>query len=208
MLILNKHCQICEFQNRCHAQAVQEDNLSLLQGISEAEIVRLRKRGIFTINQLSYTFRPRHIKKRAKNPAHPHYFALQALALREKHVFVHGSPNLNAKEVRVYMDFEGIPANRSYYLIGLLISHAGAIHQRSFWADGDDGEAQIFMEMLDYIKPYRDYSVLHYGAYEVRALRRMQRRLPADYACQIEDVLKHAVNVLSVIGPHIYFQTA
>jgi predicted RecB family nuclease len=165
MLILNKHCQICEFQSRCHAQAVEEDNLSLLRGISEAEIVRLRKKGIFTINQLSYTFRPRRIKKRAKNPAHPHYFALQALALREKHVFVHGSPSLNAKEVRVYMDFEGIPANRSYYLIGLLVTHAGAIHQRSFWADGDDGEAQIFMEMLDYIKPYRNYSVLSETGY-------------------------------------------
>ena len=69
ILILNKHCQTCEFQSRCHTQAVEEDNLSLLRGISEAEILRLKKRGILTINQLSYTFRPRHIKKRAKNPA-------------------------------------------------------------------------------------------------------------------------------------------
>jgi predicted RecB family nuclease len=205
LLILNKHCPFCEFQSRCHAQAVEEDNLSLLRGISKVEILRLRKSGIFTINQLSYTFRPRRIKKRAKNPAHPHYFALQARALREKSIFVHGSPNLNAKEVRVYMDFEGTQAHHSYYLIGLIITQAGEIHQRSFWADGDDGEAQIFMQMLDYIKPYRDYSVLHYGAYEARALRRMQRRLPADYARQIDDVLKNAINVLSIIGPHIYF---
>jgi predicted RecB family nuclease len=84
MLNLNRHCAVCEYQSRCHTQAVGEDNLSLLRGISEAEMGRLRKKGIFTINQLSYTFRPRRIKKRAKNPAHPHYFALQAQAIREK----------------------------------------------------------------------------------------------------------------------------
>jgi predicted RecB family nuclease len=205
MLILNKHCEVCEFQSQCHAQAVEEDNLSLLRGISEAEILRLRKNGLFTINQLSYTFRPRRIKRRAKNPTHPHYFALQARALRETNVFIHGSPTLNAKGVHIYMDFEGAPANNSFYLIGLLITHAGNTHQKSFWADGDDSEAKIFMEMLDYIKQYREYSILHYGAYEVRALRRMQRRLPADYGRQIEDVLKHAINVLSIIGRHIYF---
>ena len=205
MLNLNRHCQVCEYQRRCHTQAIGEDNLSLLRGISEAEMGRLRKKGIFTINQLSYTFRPRRIKKRAKNPAHPHYFALQARALREKTVFVHGSPKLDTKGGRIYMDLEGIPTNRSYYLIGLLVTHTDGIHQKSFWADEDDGEAQIFMEMLDYIRPYRDYTVLHYGAYEARALRRMQTRLPVDYAEQIEHMLKHMVNVLSVIRPHIYF---
>jgi predicted RecB family nuclease len=207
LLTLNEHCQVCEFQSRCHAQAVEEDNLSLLQKISKSEIMRLRKKGIFTINQLSYTFRPRHVKKRAKNPAYPHYFALQARALREKTVFVHGAPGLNARDTRIYMDFEGTPIRRSYYLIGLLVVHSEVIYQRSFWADGDDGEARIFMEMLDYIRPYRDFSVLHYGAYEIRALRRMQVRLPANYALQINEVLKHTVNILSLIGPHIYFPT-
>ena len=31
-LLLNDHCRICEFRERCHAQAVMEDNLSLLRG--------------------------------------------------------------------------------------------------------------------------------------------------------------------------------
>ena len=63
------------------------------------------------------------------------------------------------------MDLEGIPTDRSYYLIGLLVTHHNGTHQKSFWADDEDDEAQIFMEMLDYIRPYRDYTVLHYGAY-------------------------------------------
>jgi hypothetical protein len=54
----------------------------------------------------------------------------------------------------------------------VLVVHAENTHQRSFWADGDDGEIQLFMDMLDYLKPYREYSLVHYGAYEIRALRR------------------------------------
>ena len=46
-LNLNRHCQVCEFQTRCHLQAIEEDNLSLLRGISEAEMERLRKKGNF-----------------------------------------------------------------------------------------------------------------------------------------------------------------
>lgn len=103
------------------------------------------------------------------------------------------------------MDFEGGPASRSYYLIGLLISQPGAVEQRSFWANEEDDEAQIFLDMLDHIKQYRDFSVLHFGAYEIRALRHMQRKLPTEYASQIENILQRAVNVLSIIGPHIYF---
>ena len=34
-LLLNQHCNVCEFQDQCHAQAVAEDNLSLV--IAHAE---------------------------------------------------------------------------------------------------------------------------------------------------------------------------
>jgi predicted RecB family nuclease len=62
-LILNDHCQICEFRQRCHDQAVQEDNLSLLRGMGEKELRKLNRKGIFTIAQLSCIFR---LRKRGK----------------------------------------------------------------------------------------------------------------------------------------------
>ena len=58
-LILNDHCQICEFRQRCYDQALQEDNLSLLRGLSEKEIKGYRRKGILTVTQLAHTFRPR-----------------------------------------------------------------------------------------------------------------------------------------------------
>ena len=37
-LILNRHCRSCQFNNQCNIQAIKEDNLSLLRGMSEKEI--------------------------------------------------------------------------------------------------------------------------------------------------------------------------
>lgn len=39
-LILNKHCQICEFKEKCHEKAIKEDNLSLLGAMSTSEVYK------------------------------------------------------------------------------------------------------------------------------------------------------------------------
>ena len=117
-LILNAHCQICEFRRRCHEQAVQEDNLSLLRGMGEKEIKRYARKGIFTVMQLSYTFRPRRRPKWARAAPRPHSFALQAFALRENKVYINGTPELKHTPVRVYLDIEGLPEENLYYLVG------------------------------------------------------------------------------------------
>jgi hypothetical protein len=206
-LILNEHCQHCPFQKRCHTQAIEEDNLSLLRGMPRTEIMRLKRRGIFTVHQLSYTFRPRRPKKRAKNPAHPHYFALQARAIRENKVFVHGSLELAIQKTRVYMDFEGTPDNQSYYLVGLVVCQEHATTEMSFWSDCDKDEIENFITMLNWLKQYAQFSFVHYGSYEIRALKRMKNRLPAEYASQIDCIIKQSINMLSPIFLHIYFPT-
>jgi len=128
--------------------AVKEDNISQLRGISDTEIMRLRSKGIFTVNQLSYTFRSRRIAKRAKTSSTPHHFALQALAIRENKVFVHGNPTLCCPGTRAYLDIEGTPDTRSYYLIGLMtVAENGAETYHAFWADDEISEVNIFIEL-------------------------------------------------------------
>ncbi len=58
-IILNRHCQVCEFKDSCRMQSVEKDDLSLLAGIGSKEIETQNKKGIFTLTQYSYTFRPR-----------------------------------------------------------------------------------------------------------------------------------------------------
>ena len=65
-LILNDHCQICEFREPCRAQAVQEDNFSLLRGLGEKEVKGYNRKGILTLTQLAHTFRPRRKGRRSR----------------------------------------------------------------------------------------------------------------------------------------------
>ena len=115
-LVLNRHCAECEFKARCRKKAIEADDLSLLSAMTEKERSRHRSKGIFTVNQLSYTFRPRKTPKRAKNPAKPHYLALQALSLRENTVYVHGNPQLPTSDCKIFLDIEGLPDSEFYYL--------------------------------------------------------------------------------------------
>ncbi len=91
-LILNRHCAECEFKTRCHQKAVEKDDLSLLARMTEKERKRFHSKGIFTITQLSYTFRPRRRPKRQRDKLEKYHHALKALAIRERKIYVVGVP--------------------------------------------------------------------------------------------------------------------
>ena len=63
-LILNKHCPECEFQSRCRQVAIEKDELTLLSRLTDKERKRQHNKGIFSVTQLSYTFRARRRPKR------------------------------------------------------------------------------------------------------------------------------------------------
>jgi predicted RecB family nuclease len=138
-LLLNDHCPVCEFRQRCHDQAVQEDNITLLRGMGEKEVNRYARKGISTVTQLSCTFRMRKRGKRVKTQQRPHYFALRALALREKKIYVLGTPTLPITPVHLYFDCEGDPVRGYVYLIGLTVVGDGEERHYSFWADNEGG---------------------------------------------------------------------
>src|SRR5262249_51200671 len=45
-IVLNKHCSLCSFQRLCATQAEQEDNLSLLNGMTARAMRQYEKKGI------------------------------------------------------------------------------------------------------------------------------------------------------------------
>jgi predicted RecB family nuclease len=116
-LALNRHCDLCEFKQLCRTKAQEADNLTLLRGLTSKEMMRQNSKGIFTVRQLSYTFRTRRPTKR-QTQRFPHNFALQALALRENKIHVHGDPCLRLSTTQVFLDIEGLPDRGFYYLIG------------------------------------------------------------------------------------------
>ena len=175
-LLLNGHCDICEFKQLCRAKAIEADNLTLLKGMTPKEVAHQNSKGIFSVKQLSYTFRPRRPSRRQKQQFHRN-FALQALALREKKVHVLGDPILTLPRTQVYLDIEGLPDRGVYYLIGVLIVTAQSQHYHCFWADAENDQVTIFTQFAALLNEISDWRLFHYGNYEVKALRRMLSRV-------------------------------
>jgi hypothetical protein len=175
--------------------------------MSEQEISRQNGKGIFTVRQLSYTFRVRRRNKRAKRQAFPRSFALQALAIRENRIHIHGSYAVPSSPTSFYLDIEGLPDQDFYYLIGLLVVEDGVESHHSFWADSEGDQLPIFSGLLEKLRQFPEYRLFHFGDYETKALRRIRGRLSGEQQGQIDRMLGRAVNVLSIVHPHVYFPT-
>jgi predicted RecB family nuclease len=164
-VILNKHCPLCQFRSACQVKAEQEDNLSLLDRVTPKVIRRYEKKGIFTVKQLSYLYKPRKRKKRAKNPPKPtHKIDLQALAIRTEKIYLQELPQLTRQPVELFLDMEGVPDRGIYYLIGLLVCEEETAVYHSFWADNDQDEGKIWQQFLAKTELYPDAPIYHYGS--------------------------------------------
>jgi len=154
-LILNRHCPECDFCKQCYRRAIDADELSLLANMSAKERQKLRSKGIFTVTQLSYTFRPRRRSKRLRDRREKYHHSLKALAIRERKIHVVGTPKLQIDGTPVYLDVEGLPERDFYYLIGLQIDNGDSAVQHSLWADTIGDEAKIWHSSSPSWKPLR-----------------------------------------------------
>ena len=207
-LVLNRHCGQCEFQTRCRTLAREKDELSLLIGISEKDRKRLHGKGIFTVTQLSYTFRPRRRRRESRGKQEKHHHSLRALAIRENKIHVVGIPDPKLEGTPVFLDVEGLPDRDFYYLIGVRIQDAAGSVQRSFWADDAKGEKLIWNDFLGALSEITNPQLIHYGSYETTFLKRMCERYGRPAAgSQAATAIDHPTNLLSFIYAQIYFPT-
>jgi predicted RecB family nuclease len=169
-IILNDHCRICPFREACLDQAEKEDNLTLLDHMTLKVMRKYHKKGIFTVDQLSYLFKPR--RQRRKRSYVPTRFnlELQALALRTGKIYIHQPPSIPVHPTELFLDVEGIPDHGTYYLIGLIVSAPGRVERHSLWADSPEDERNIYAALLRIAKGYPDAPIYHYGSYEPKGL--------------------------------------
>jgi predicted RecB family nuclease len=208
-LVLNRHCAECEFQARCRKLAVEKDDLSLLAGMKEDERKEYNSKGIFTVTQLSYTFRPRRRPKKLRDKKEKHHHSLKALAIREKKIYIVGSPELHIEGMPVYLDVEGLPERDFYYLLGVRIGNGESAVQHSLWADSVEDEGKIWREFLGILETVEKPVLIYYGSYETTFLHRMCARFggPIGNAAGVVRAIEHPVNLLSTIYAQVYFPT-
>lgn len=204
-LMLNDHCQVCEFRQRCHEQALKEDNISLLRSLGVKEVKNYARKGILTVTQLAHTFRPRRKPKRAAQSSKKRYHALQALAIRDKRIYVFGTPDLKASPVAIYLDVESTYEQEAVYLIGMIVVENGSETRHSLWADNQSQEQHIFEQFLAIVSKHDDFLLFCYGSYEKEFLKRMSK--VATDKSLVDKILSRLINTLSLIYSHIYFPT-
>ncbi len=207
-LVLKRHCGECEFQVRCRQKAIEKDDLSLLSSMTENERKRFNGKGIFTITQLSYTFRPRRRPKRLAAKKGKYHYPLKALSIRDKKIHIVGRPELNTGGTPVYLDVEGLPDRDSYYLIGVRIKTIEGIIQHSLWADKASAEKKLWCDFLLLLSRIENPVLIHYGSFETTFIKRMCDRYGKPTGeTAVAKAIKSTVNLLSLIYAQIYFPT-
>jgi predicted RecB family nuclease len=211
-VVLNKHCQICDFQTRCRGIAVNREDLSLLATMTEKKRQKFIEKGITTITQLSYGYRPRR-RRRSKltpsrvSPLVKYDNKLKAIAIKKGQVHVIGAPKFGGDGTLVFIDVEGMPDRDLYYLIGLRYQDQGRAVERSFWADRPEDEFTIWQNCVCALRKIDNPRLIHYGAYESRFLKAMRARWTStdEDAAFIDQLIDGSTNLVSMIYGKIYF---
>ena len=211
--VLNRHCAVCDFQPRCRGLAVERDDLSLLNAMTRKERAKSNAKGILTVTQLSYGYRPRrrkrtkpgaeHSAKSAKRPASDtrNDHKLRALAIKKGQINVVGKPSLKFDGIPTFFDVEGMPDRNSYYLVGLRFERGGDQVERSFWANGTGDERVIWEDCLSALKEIGNPQIVSYGAYETRFLKQMKERyvsVPGNTEF-VDRLIKTSVNLVGCL---------
>jgi len=202
-IILNSHCQVCPYKRSCRNQAEREDNLSLLDRMTPKLMNRLQRKGIFTVNQLSYLYKPRRNRKRRKRRPLGFDFALQALALRNRKIYVYETPSIPVQETEIFLDIEGLPDLAFDYLIGIIVVSATRVERYSLWADMLEDERRIFESLLRIVEDHPAAPIYHYGNYELKRIISAAKK----YNITLANIEHRLINVTSFIFGKIYFPT-
>jgi predicted RecB family nuclease len=200
VVMLNEHCPSCQFRHKCKAAAEQADSLTLLDRMTPKLMRRFQRKGIFSVTQLSYLFRPRRKKAKAK-ASNVFKLELQALAIRSGEIYLQAVPSIPRSHSELFLDVEGLPVEDQHYLIGLTIRDGSHVSHRSFWSDSSEHERQMWLQFLDTIQDYPDARIYHYGVYERRVIEKVGKR----YDLRVEEVVKRMFNVASTVYGIIYF---
>ncbi len=200
-LILNNHCVVCEFQKQCKAKAIKNDSISLLDRVTPKILEKYKKKGIFTIEQLSYIYKPRKIRKSISSQILIHKNELQALALRTKKIYIQQLPELLKYAKAIFIDFESLPERNFYYLIGMSIYENEKVESYSFWADNELQESSIWLSFLKKISQCKNTAIYHYGSFENKAIEYLGKK----YKTDITDLNKRLINLNNFIFGKIYF---
>jgi hypothetical protein len=196
---LNKNCISCEFNTLCNKKATKENHLSLLNRVTPKVISKYRKKGIFTVNQLSYLYKPR--RRRKTDSILLHNIELQALAIRTDKTYIKTFETINRSDIELFIDIESIPRSDFYYLFGVLLKEKNKTEYYSFWSNKKENQKKEWGNFLFFLNKYPEANIYHYGNFELKVFINLAKQ----YHKNIDSIIKRFINVNSFIYGKIYF---
>ena len=202
-ITFNKSCPNCPFIKQCEISAEKDDSIGLLNNMPQTLVKKYHSKGIFTINQMSYLYRPRRRSRHWGERKPKHQYELQALALRTQKIYTDNLLDLQKSEIEIYIDIESVPDQKFHYLIGVLVSSNSGNKHHAFWAKNIINEKCTFALFLRTVNRYPSAPIYHYGNYDKKVILELARR----YGTQVDDTLSRFCNINEYIYGRIYFPT-
>jgi len=200
--IFNRYCQVCKYAEKCREEMIERDDLSLLKRMSDKEVKKLHKKGIRTITQLSYNFKPRRRRKTTQNRGR-YLYELKALSIRENKTYVLEKATMVLGNSEIYIDFEG-DLRHSIYLIGVVIYEGKKESKFSFWAKNEKEEVDIFFHFFELLKQYENSVIYHYGNYEIKAIEKANKKYNLVSDIEIQAIKNISINILDYFYSKIF----
>src|SRR5215218_10988305 len=208
------HCSICVWRERCTTEWARGDHLSLVANMRRAQVERLVRADITTLEQLAET-PPATTVAGIPDDTLEALRDHAALQLQHRRTGRNDLTHLPLQERRgfallpppapgdVYYDIEGDPFYASdgslEYLHGVTyLDDDNELRFRAFWAEREEEEKRAFEELVDFLverrRRYPDMHVYHYANYERAALQRLMQK-HGTREDEVDDLLRGEVLV-------------
>mgnify|MGYP000671847825 CR=1 FL=1 len=197
-----KHCYLCELNEYCKEKLIEQNHLKLLRRISDKEVAKLNSKGISTINQVAYTFKPKKRNKRT-NSRGRYLYELKAMSLRDNITHVLNKRSIPKVKNELFVDFEG-NLKYSIYLIGVVHRKDSNVSAHYFWSNTAN-EKKIFSDFFKFIFDLQEgYCLFHYGSYETKAILKANKLHSIIENEKLTELINNSCNVLDYFYSDVF----
>ena len=202
-----EHCTVCRWWKQCDTRWRDDDHLSLVAGMRNAQIEELSRQNIRTLEQLALAPEVQSPLQgnldallRRKRQAELQYKSRMARQLLEQDLAIEPGRGLFRlpvpSEGDVYFDIEGDPFFENgglEYLLGYAIHGANGMEYFARWSSTRMEERDAFGKFMHFImdrwKRYPAFHIYHFAPYEPSAIKRLAR-VHAIFEKEVDQLLR------------------
>lgn len=183
VFIAHSRCDLCHWYSHCYGEAIENQHLSLLPGVTAARYAFLKERHLTTVESLAQasprqlTHLPGFGEHVAEKLVHQARALLGDCAIPRE--AAHGFPlrpeDLPCADVELYFDIEAAPDQNLIYLHGVLAVNrdTGQETFHALVAESPEEEQHAWEEFLEVVHHYENAPVYHFCPYEAQTVRRL-----------------------------------